>query len=248
MRKVRRDLDSREIAFICVCDAASIARTQPHKATHRQNRHAMSRVLFLLLSLLAHSAFAASAPRYESYPPRELEPASDPRTWMYTDVQNWIESVGFFEYRDAVMEAKLTGKQLLRATTRGLHKMLLLASEEHAATLSMEIGELRARRGLLNAQEQQEHYAAHPLAESWDSQGVFRFLTASGLGKYAQGFAGIDGRGLLRMGEGDVRRVIEAYSSGELWEEGQAAAEQLNALIGHLRWRSKSVAGRKDEL
>ena len=38
---------------------------------------------------------------------------ADPRSWDIEEVQNWVESVGFHEYRSAFAEAKIDGQQLL---------------------------------------------------------------------------------------------------------------------------------------
>ena len=57
--------------------------------------------------------FSFVAAQYESYPPRELEPLSDPSGWSVAEVQSWVESIGFHEYRDAFLEAAVDGRRLL---------------------------------------------------------------------------------------------------------------------------------------
>ena len=206
---------------------------------------------FLLLLLAPRLPALGSAPQYDAYPPRQLEPASDPRSWGVADVQDWVESTGFYEYREAFLEGMVDGKRLLRMGEDDLSERLLLPSAEHAALLAMEIGELRARRGLFTPAERQAHFAAHPLAETWNVDGVQRFLQEAGFGRYAAGFAraAVNGPALLRLSDAELGALVGAYAQGDEHEEGAAAVEQLAALVAHLRWRSAGAAkGAKEEL
>ena len=72
--------------------------------------------------------------------------------------------------------------------------------------------------------------------------GIASFLEESGLGRYAERFAGagIDGLALLRLS--DAERAALVRSSPNLHEQDEAADEMLAALIGHLRWRAQGSA------
>ena len=115
----------------------------------------------------------------------------------------------------------------------------------------MEIGELRARRGLFSATERDAHERSHPRAESWDVGGVSSFLVDAGLGQFAPSFAAarIDGAALLRLSDAQLATLAGAPSADDTWEAGLAAQEQLSALVAHLRWRSRGGAPKgKEEL
>jgi hypothetical protein len=201
---------------------------------------------WLGLVALLKLQFAASSPSVAAveYPPRSLEPQADPRKWGAADVQDWVESVGFSEYRDVFRDASVNGKRLLGMTVEKLESALLLPLE-HAQLFAMEIGELRARRSLMSTGELNEHLAAHPLADQWDYSAVRSFLQESGFGPYAASFA-VDGPALLRMRDDELlARMRDGRTS--VHEETEAAAEQLSALTAHLRWRSANFP-RKDEL
>lgn len=204
----------------------------------------MMRVI-LTLPFLLHVT-VATAPTYDEYPPRSLEPAADPRSWSIAEVQAWVESIGFFEYKESFFEGQVDGKRLLTMSASSLSADLLLPSDEHASLLEMEILELRARWGLMSKKELSAHREAYPLAEEWDAAGVAGFLQDSGLGKYASRFAAarIDGRKLLQLSTEQVLSLTAVEPNAH--EQNQAAAEQIDALIGHLRWRSSPKA--KDEL
>jgi hypothetical protein len=204
----------------------------------------------LVLLLLSHSAALPGAPQYDEYPPRTLEPPTDPRRWAVAEVQDWVESCGFHEYREAFAEANVDGRGLLTMSADSLRSLLLLPSAEHASTLEMEINELRARRGLMSAAELQQHRAQYPLADGWDAAGVARFLQDSNLGRHATAFAAarIDGRTLLRLRPDQIAALLSKAGPSE-HEATEADAELLQALIGHLRWRSASTtASGKQEL
>lgn len=203
-------------------------------------RVTMNAVYFLLV--LFSSAALAGAPRYENYPPRELEPPTDPRKWQVAEVQDWVESCGFYEYREAFLEAKVDGRKLLSMSAEALKSTLLLASSEHASVLEMEIKELRARRNLLSSSELKQHRAHYPLAESWDVSGVVRFLQDSGLGRHATAFAAsrIDGKRLLQLLPDQIAALMAKAGPSE-HEQSEADAELLESLIGHLRWRSSGA-------
>ena len=202
----------------------------------------------LLLSLLHRSSIGGSAPHYEEYPPRSLEPKEDPRSWTAAEVQDWCESVGFHEYREAFLEAGVDGRRLLGMTAPMLRKSLLLPSGEHALVLEMEISELSARRGLLSASELSAHRGTYPLAEGWDAAGVASFLQESGLGQYVSRFATarVDGRALLKLRADQISTLLDGAPN--VHEQKGADAEQLVALIAHLRWRSFSESSGKVDL
>jgi hypothetical protein len=232
----------------------------------------------LALALLPLLARAES--QDAEYPPRSLEPTSgacpkphstsacasahsrmpssnrvraDPRSWSVADVQSWVDSVGFSEYREAFSEAKIDGARLLgTGSAEALQAELLLPATEHAAVLAFEIGDLRARRNLFTSRaERDAHFAAHPLADGWDEADVTAFLQDAGLGRHAPRFAaaGVDGRGLLRLTDDDLSALVGAHAAGDEWEEGLADAGLLQSLVATLRWRSATLSGRgKEEL
>jgi hypothetical protein len=190
-----------------------------------------------------------SAPTYDTYPPRHLEPQADPTTWSTADVESFIESTGFFEYKRAFAEKGIDGPKLLRLTAERLETELVLASAEHNTMLEAEITELRLRRGLLRGAERRAYEAAHPPVQRWDGAQVRAFLVQAGLGEYASHFAtaGVNGPRLLELTEAEVRGLCSNEPPGR-YEEDDAAAELFLAAQGHLRWQIKMLAGGKDEL
>ena len=167
---------------------------------------------------------------------------ADPRQWTVADVQDWIESIGLYEYRETFLEGHIEGNVLLGMNAAALQKKLLIASAEHAALLETEVAELKARRGLFSDAELRAHLAAHPLAEGWSVDGVGGFLREAGLAEYVSLFAEahVDGRMLLQMGEREVT-ILVSRATPDAFERHDAAAEQIVALIAHLRWRSRSL-------
>lgn len=179
----------------------------------------------------------------------------DPRAWSVAEVQNWVESVGYHEYREAFAEGRVNGRKLMGMTAGQLQSELILPSPEVAELLEMEIGELRARRGLFASRaERDAHFAAHPLADTWDVAGVAAFLREVGFPAAAARFsaAGVNGPALLRLGEAELRTLAAppASAASDPYEQGMADAEQILALVAHLRWRSVGAAqgGVKEEL
>lgn len=197
-------------------------------------------VAMLALSVAVASTLQQGVPQYETYPPRYLEPSMNPRTWEVEHVQDWMESIGFHEYRQAVLDAGIDGKRLLGLNEEKLRSELLLASSEHAAVLSMEVDELRARRGLMSNSELRKHQERHPPPELWGTDAVQNFLEDAGLQRYAAAFeaAGVDGSTLLSLRQEDLDRLLSG--SPNPGEQNEAAAEVLIGLINHLRWRSQS--------
>ena len=191
-----------------------------------------------------YHAAAPSAPQYDQYPPRYLEPATDPRSWAVSEVQDWIESIGFFEYREAIAEGSVDGPLLLTMNAESVKTQLLMPSTEHIKVLEMEIAELRARRGLLSQAELRVHLVQYPLADAWSVAEVGAFLQRSAMGKYAAKFAAarVDGRRLLQLRGDELAKLVSIAPNPH--EENEAALEQLVALVDHLRWRSTSIGGR----
>lgn len=168
---------------------------------------------------------------------------ADVRRWTTTDVQDWVESIGFQEYRSAFLEASVDGSRLLAMDVDALGAEVLLASREHAEIFAMEIAELRARRGLLSAAEGHTHRVAYPTAEAWTVAEVAGFLERSGLGRYAERFAAadVDGRVLLRLSDAEQAALLDVEPNAD--ERNEAAAEILTALVEHLRWRAAPLLG-----
>lgn len=176
--------------------------------------------------------------------------ASDPREWQVEDVQTWVESIGFHEYRGAFEEASIDGRRLLSMPAEKLATELVLAASEHVAVIALEISELRARRGLMSSSELKAHFSAHPPPSSWDGEGVIAWLEDAGMERYAAAFeaAQVDGAALLRMSSREIAMLLSAAPNR--MEQNEAAAELLEGLITHLRWRESSGrgAGLKQEL
>ena len=173
---------------------------------------------------------------------------ADPRSWKVGEVQDWVESTGFYEYRQVFLEGNINGKKLLDMDAASLHKDLLMP-QQHCALFAMELGELRARRGLFRSRKERDaHFAAHPPAESWDVNGVLAFLHDAGFARYVSSFAAaaIDGKALLRLRDAEIQALVSQSGQDDPYEENGAKAEQLVAVVAHLRWRSAGVG--KDEL
>ena len=139
---------------------------------------------------------------------------------------------------------------LLRMTAEKLGSELLIAASEHAAVIEMEISELRERRGLMSARELKAHVAAHPPATDMDVDAVANLLEASGLGAHVPRFkaARVDGRALLSLSNERLRVLLDT-GEADPFEHTPAAAELLESIISHLRWRlSHAARGGKEEL
>ena len=77
-------------------------------------------------------------------------------------MQDWVESCGYPEYREALNEGQVNGAALLGMSSERLQTELILPSTELAGLLHMEIGELKERRGLFaSSAERNEFYQAH---------------------------------------------------------------------------------------
>ena len=217
---------------------------------------AASRLLALLLLLTAHvpGARLQSAPTYDAYPPRSLEPRTDPRKWTIYEVADWVESAGFFEYREAFLEAAVNGEALLRMDESSLGKLLMLSSADHVNVLDMEITELRARRGLLSGAELNAYRQAHPHVSSLDVGGVGQLLQEAGFSRHVSAFAGarINGRTLLQLTDEQITTLAMGAQPNQ-HELNEAEAEQLVAMVEHLRSQAMvggggGRAGNRDEL
>lgn len=203
-----------------------------------------------LLLVIAHAALGLAqptqgAPTYDAYPPRSMEPQTDPQRWSARDVADWVESTGYFEYREAFLEASIDGKRLLKLDADNIGSVLMLRSVDHAYVLDMEIKELRERRGLLSRSELAQHRQRHPLITSLDVSGVGELLADAGLGRHVTAFAAarIDGPRLLRLSGDDISRLT-ARAVPNAHEQNEAEAEQLVAMVEHLRWQA---VGRGDD-
>ena len=150
-----------------------------------------------------------------------------------------MESIGFYEYRQAFVENSVDGKELLGMKAADLRSEVMLPGEQ-SKLVAMEIAELRARHGLGKKL---------PLAEDWDAAGVVAFLKEMGLGNYAPRFmaAGVTGRKLLGFSEQQVQLMMVTQGASSNFEEEMAAAELMSSLIAQLRWRSEGD-NRKQEL
>lgn len=194
----------------------------------------------LLLLLQSVSA------QHESYPPRELEPLSDPSGWTVAEVQSWVESIGFEEYAAAFGEGGIDGRKLVGFDAAKLEDELLLAAPEHRLVIEMELGELKLRRGLMTAAERQAHLAAHPRTDAWSAADVREFLQEQGLGSYAPRFASLDGRALLALSDAQLQGLATGGSTDEV---DKATYELLSAQMQYLRERTSSALnGLKSEL
>lgn len=192
------------------------------------------------------------APRYaqsssSNYPPRELEPLSDPNLWEVSDVLAWVVSIGFGEYRDAFAEGQVDGRELLsKLTADWLGTGLLLGSAEHNLAIEMEFDELKARHGLLTSAERAAHEAAHPPVATWGRAEVRQFIDGLGLGAYGARFANMEGHRLLQLSEANVHSLLTSQPGG--WygpESDEAAREVFLAALGHLRHKELPI---RDEL
>jgi len=207
-------------------------------------------------SSITRPATQRGVPRYPTYPPRALEPKSDPRSWDIEEVQNWVESVGFHEYRSAFAEAKIDGQQLLSMSAEDMAKKLSLSGNELTAVIGMEIDELRERRGLLSAAELQALHEVHPPPDKWSAKDVAGMLRDAGLDAYSVSFekAEIDGPALLRLRPTQMQELLANAVPDNPHEQNEAAAELIAALQEHLRWRASNgrleegEEGSKDEL
>ena len=126
--------------------------------------------------------------------PHALLVTPDPRQWNVQQVQDWVESIGFHEYREAFAEASVNGRTLLGMTAHDLRSEVMIASE-HSKLFEMEIAELAARHGVGKQL---------PLAEKWDAQGVATFLKDVGLGQYAR--SSDREATMLRLGDRTLKR------------------------------------------
>lgn len=193
-----------------------------------------------LLLLLLPSAAA------QSYPPRELEPLSDPSGWSVAEVQSWVESIGFEEYAAAFGEGGVDGRTLLGFDASKLEDELLLAAPEHRLVIEMELGELKLRRGLMPPAERQAHLAAHPRTDAWSAADVREFLQEQGLGSYAARFASLDGHALLALSDAQLQDLATGGGTDEV---DKATYELLSAQMQYLRERtSTGLNGLKSEL
>lgn len=214
--------------------------------------------LLLVLSLASAERTPQAPSVGDEYPPRHLEPVSDPRTWTVSDVQDWVESVGYYEFREAFGKdygagRGIDGRKLLKLTAAQMYEDLVLPSTELADVLQMEIDELKARHGLFLPAELAAFRAAHPLGETLGVDGVVSLLRDAGFERHAPSFAAarIDGKALLRLSEAQVGKLTaQAAGAADAYEHSMADAEQITALIDHLRWRSAGAAARgsKEEL
>ena len=173
-------------------------------------------------------------------------------------MQDWVESVGYYEFREAFgkdhgARRGVNGRTLLRLTAAQLYEQLILPSTELADVMQMEIDELKARRGLFTPAELAAYRAAHPLAETLGVDGIVALLRDAGMERHARSFAAarVDGRALLRLSEREVSKLTaKAGGAADAYEHAMADAEQISAIIDHLRWRSAGAAvrGSKEEL
>ena len=173
---------------------------------------------------------------------------ADPREWQVEDVQAWVESIGFHEYRGSIHDASIDGRRLLAMNAEQLSTDLILAASDHVAVMALEIAELRERRGLMSSSELRSHHATHPPPDTWDVDHVAAWLEDAGLERYVAAFesAQIDGTALLRLRPREIAALV--YGEPNPLEQNEAAAELLYALVGHLRWRASSKARLKQEL
>jgi len=164
-----------------------------------------------------------------------------------TDVQDWVESIGFYEYRDAFYEGSIDGATLLGLTAETIASRLLISAPEHLAVLEMELGELKLRRGLLSGSQRKAHLKAYPAADGWSEKEVRAFLQGVGFAAYANGFERIDGAALLRLSQAELReRMVGAPSE---YDADAQALELLTAHLEVLRYRSsRKAADLKAEL
>ena len=171
---------------------------------------------------------------------------ADPTRWSVEEVQAWVESIGFPEYRGAFGEGPIDGPKLLKFTAAKLEDELLLAAPEHRLVIEMELGELKLKHGLLTAAERQAHLTAHPRTDTWSRVDVREFLDGQGLGAYAANFAQVDGQTLVAMSEAQLQVLTTGGGSDET---DQATFELLSAQVRHLRERTSSrMGGLKSEL
>lgn len=216
--------------------------TMADAARARSSQSLASHVCLLALIAVAHAA-DGGVPRYEEYPPRGLEPASDPRKWTVDDVQDWVESVGFHEYRNAIVEASIDGRKLMSLGSGGkLGAELMLSAAEHIAVLEMELAELRQRRGLMTGSE----LKAQRAVQEMDAQDVGGLLQEAGLGEHVPAFeaAGVDGRKLMGLSEVQISALLGSGGAADPYEHKAAALELIRSIIGHLQWRTRvSSAG-----
>ena len=223
--------------------------------------------MYALVAVAIAGALQRGVPTYDTYPPRSLEPVSgalsdcqgplrtecssllvslphvraDPRQWEVVDVQAWVESIGFHEYRNAFESAKIDGTRLLALNADKLSSELMLSASEHIALIAMEIAELRERRGLMSTSELKAHHVVHPPPSGWDVGAVAAWLEDAGLEAFAPAFeaAEVDGSTLLRLSPRDLETLVSGTSN--TMEQNEAAAELLDALIRHLRWRGSGT-------
>jgi len=176
---------------------------------------------------------------------------ADPRTWEINDVQAWVESIGFSEYTAAFLEASIDGRKLLLMTPDKLSSELVLSAAEHVSLIAMEVAELRERRGLMSSSELKAHHAVHPPPATWGVDGVVAWLEDAGLEHYTAIFEKhqVDGAALLRLSTQELASLVSSSSS--TLEQNEAAAELLESLVSHQRWRqmsSKTFGTGKDEV
>ncbi|KAL1529662.1 hypothetical protein AB1Y20_000603 [Prymnesium parvum] len=182
-----------------------------------------------------------------AFPPRELEPPNAPELWGVSDVLDWVESIGFAEYRKVFEEASVDGAKLLGLTSDSLQSGLLIASAEHALAMEMELRELMYRRGLLSSFERKEHRRIYPSPADWGVREVVDFLEQMGLGKYKNQFLmeQVDGSDLVRLPLPKLKELLDVAPNE--YEENERALELLTALIEQLKRRLPLSSGH-DEL
>jgi hypothetical protein len=115
------------------------------------------------------------------------------------------------------------------------------ASRAYYDLVRTRIAELRERRGLMSTSELKAHHAMHPPPSGWDVGAVAAWLEDAGLEAFAPAFeaAEVDGATLLRLSPRDLETLVSGTSN--TMEQNEAAAELLDALIRHLRWRGSGT-------
>lgn len=141
------------------------------------------------------------------YPPRSLEPKGDPRNWQVAEVQDWVESIGFFEYRDAFAEGTVDGKKLMKLTPRLMEDDLILMAPDHRTIIDIELKELLKRKGLPFDPAPEADTTPAKSASGWSVVQVGKWLIESGYGDYHLSFMEqeVNGEVLLSLQSSDLK-------------------------------------------
>lgn len=192
--------------------------------------------------LFAGALLLAAGAQEQPYPPRHLEPTTDPRSWSVEEVQSWVESIGFREYKLAFLEGDVDGKKLLGMTAERLGAELLLPAREHVLLIEMELAELKVSRGLEKLTADERMAARYDLSHMGVAQ-VGALLHDAGLEKYVGAFArrGLDGPKLLALSDADLRAALSVPPNPN--EENEAALEVLRGILEHHAFRLQRRRG-----